>query len=166
MNASVAARFYKMRMAREIIVLGVLQHEITTSLQDSLLENQIGESRQQLQIVGRIGVDEIILHMARLDELKHIPTDEVKVAYTQLLAAGDDEVLLGVRHLHRRYLARTTRDKLQADATCTRKQVQHVHTLEIHTIGEEIEQTLLGEVRSRTGCDIFRGHQSTPPKCS
>ena len=87
MNASVAARFYKMRMAREIIVLGVLQHEITTRLQDSLLENQIGESRQQLQIVGRIGVDEIILHMARLDELKHIPADEMKIPYPQLLAA-------------------------------------------------------------------------------
>ena len=49
------------------------------------------------------------------------------------------------------------------DAACSGKQVQHVNPLQIHTVVEQIEQTLLGKVRRGPCGDIFRGRQSPPP---
>ena len=108
MHTSVCPLFYEMWVLVEVVRFGVFQYKIATFFKYSLFKNQIGDSGQCLQIVWRVCVNEIILHMARLNELEHITPNQVHVLYTQLFATGYDEVLLRVRHFYGGYFARAT----------------------------------------------------------
>ena len=77
MHAAVATLFYEMGMIIKVVMLRMLQHEVSTIFQDPLLKNQIRDIRQFGQIVWRIRIDEIILNMTCLDKLKHISSNQM-----------------------------------------------------------------------------------------
>ena len=163
MDAAVAAGFDMMGVGGEVMVLAVLQDEPSVGLEQLLLKDQIGQGRQLLQGIRRIGIDEIETDMTGMQEPEHIAAHDTQIMNTELPAGLDDEILLGMRQLHRRHLTRTATDKLQSDTTRTGKQIEHVHPLEVHAVLEQVEQALLGEVGGRPRGDIFRGRQSPPP---
>ena len=163
MDAAVAAGFDMMGMLGEVMVLAVLQDEPSVGLEQLLLEDQIGQGRQLLQGIRRIGIDEIETDMTGVQEPEHIAAHDTQIMNTELPAGLDDEILLGMCQFDRRHLTRTTTDKLQSDTTRAGKQIEHVHPLEIHPVLQQIEQALLSEVGGRPRGDIFRGRQSPPP---
>ena len=82
MHTPVAPLLNEVGMLLKIVCLRVFQHHVSAFLQYSLLKNQIGYCRQQVQVVWWVGVDEVILHVACFDELEDIAANEVEVLDT------------------------------------------------------------------------------------
>ena len=79
MHTSVTPLLHEVGMLLEVVCLRVFQHHVSAFLEYSLLKNQSGYCRQQVQIISRIRVDEVILYVACLDELEYIAANEVEV---------------------------------------------------------------------------------------
>ena len=163
MNAAVGACLYVTHAGCEIGIFAVLNHKPAAFFENVLTEYHIRQGRQLLQGVRRVSEDKVVLRTAGGKELKHIPSDDGQVTYAELLAAGNNPVLLHMRNLHRRHFPCSPADALDTYTACSGKEIQHVNAFKIHPIIEQIKQTLLGEVGCRPRGDIFRGRQSPPP---
>ena len=63
-HAAILAMLHEVGMLREIVVLAVLEDEDALRLQQAMLEDEIGNSGQLLQGIGRVGKDEVELLVA------------------------------------------------------------------------------------------------------
>ena len=79
MHTSVTPLLHEVGMLLKIVCLRVFQHHVSAFLEYSLLKNQIGYCRQQVQIIWRLRVDEVILYVACLYDLEYIAANEVEV---------------------------------------------------------------------------------------
>lgn len=65
----------EMRMGGEVVILAMLEDEDAIRGEDALVEDKVGDLRQLLESIGRIGKDEVKLLSARLDEAEDIAAD-------------------------------------------------------------------------------------------
>lgn len=78
-DAAIGAVLHEVGMLGEVVVLAVLKHKDAVGLQKTLLHDKVGNLRQLLQGVGRVGKDKVILLPARLDEAKDVGAKTLNV---------------------------------------------------------------------------------------
>jgi len=71
-HTAVRPVLHKITVSAEVIVLSVFKNEHSTLGKQSLAENEIGDLRQFLKRIRRVGKDEIKLLATRLQEAEHI----------------------------------------------------------------------------------------------
>lgn len=62
-------------MLGEVVILAVLEDEETVGLQQSALDDEVGQRGEFFQRIGRVGKDEVELLMAGLDESEDISAE-------------------------------------------------------------------------------------------
>lgn len=62
-------------MCFEVVFLAVFKHEKAVFFQQVVLEDEVGESLQTRQFVGRVGKDEVELFTASLNVLEYVATN-------------------------------------------------------------------------------------------
>ena len=86
--------FYEVGMVAEILVFAVFKDKHTIWFQEVLTEDERGDGGQLLQGIGRIGKDEVELHLTALDEPEGIAADWCNRGRTQFLQALHDEAVM------------------------------------------------------------------------
>ena len=86
------------------MVFAVLKDKETFFLEQILLKDQVGNRRQFLQGVWRVGEDKIELLFARLDKSEHISTQRDTGGRVQLLQAVLDKTVMISVEFHANYL--------------------------------------------------------------
>ena len=66
---------HKVGVPREVVVFAVFKDEDALVRQQLLFKDEVGNLGQFLQGIGRVGKDQVVLLLARLDEAEHIATD-------------------------------------------------------------------------------------------
>ena len=129
----------EMGMIREIIGFGVLKHKESALLKYIMFENAVGNRSQLLELIRWVRVNKIESGRATGYESEYISSDYLQVMNPKQLACRNNEVLLCMSHFYSRNFSGSSRYKLQSDASCTCKKVEHIHSLKIHAVLKEIE---------------------------
>ena len=120
---------YEMGMRLEGILLAVLQDEKSVFFQQAVGEDQIGESLQIGQFVGRVCKNEIELFMAILYVLEHVaPYGQTFVGLHLPHHLADESVVVAVL-LDADDLPASARDQFDADASRTGKKIERTHMI-------------------------------------
>ena len=86
-------------MGGEVVVFAVLEDKKTAGPEQPVTEQQVGNQRQLLQRVGRVGKDEVELLPARLDEAEGVGPQgqRLGVGHVQpVYAVADETVVVAV----------------------------------------------------------------------
>ena len=155
--------FYEVWMVAEIIRLAMLKDEESIGLDKVASHDDIGEFGQVRQLVGRIGKDYVELLIATCQVLEDIATYGNARLVAQLLKEALDKTVVQTVLLYADNLRTASREKLERDATGTRKEVECRGLLvPVNVAIEDIEKILLGKVCSRT-CLKRTRHVKVPP---
>jgi hypothetical protein len=92
-------------MGGEVMVLAVLKNQNATFLQQSMVEDELWDSGQFLERIGRVGEDEVELLAARLDESEHISPDGNHLLAAQFCDARHNKAVVVAVEFHADYLA-------------------------------------------------------------
>jgi len=161
MHAAVGPCLVEARVLLERMCLSVFEDEQTVLFEVG--KDEVRQFGQSFQLVGGVGVDEIIEQAVAVQKLEYVSAHNMQIVDSQLLACLYDEVLLCVRRFHGSYFPCAPAHELQPDTACACKEVKHVAALEVHAVVEQVEKALFRKVSSRPCGDIFRGRQSTSP---
>ena len=74
-DAAVLAVLQEVGVLGEIVIFSVFQDEEAVGLEQATIDDEVGQRRQFLEGVGRIGKDEVELLFAGLDETEDIAAD-------------------------------------------------------------------------------------------
>lgn len=111
-------------MCFEVVFLAVFKHEKAVFFQQVVLEDEVGESLQTRQFVGRVGKDEVELLTASLNVLEYVATDrETTVGLDFLHDFADESVVVAV-FLDADYLVASSGQQFDTDASCACKEVE------------------------------------------
>ena len=140
----------------------MLEDEESARTQHSLAEDELRNGRQRGQSVRRVGKDEVVLLLARLDEAEHIATDKDVVLGVELRHALADERSMVAIHLHADHRSTTARKQLERYTSSAGKEIECLRTLHVHVAVDHVEDILFGEVRSRTSLERARNIEVAP----
>jgi hypothetical protein len=65
-----------------------------------------------------------------------------------------DELLLGVTHFDADDICSASTEQFEADAACAAEEVERSTTLKIHSVLEDVEESLLCQVGGRPGAEV------------
>ena len=101
--------------------------------------------------------------MGGLDEAEHIGMDGQPMVGLHLAPDPADESIMVAVFLHRHHLGAPARQQLQPDAARAGEEVERLHLVFfiIKTVGEHVEEVLLGKVRRGPRLEIA-GHVEMP----
>ena len=122
---------HEVGIAREVVVLAMLEHEDTILLQQSFLEYHAGYGGQFLQGVGRVGKDEVEGLFARLDKSEHVAPQGQTGVGVQLLQTLLYETVVVAIQFYADDLGTTTRKQFEGDAACAGEQVEGLGTFKV-----------------------------------
>ena len=143
-------------------MLAVLEDEQTAGAQHSLAKDELRYGRQRGQSVRRVGEDEVVLLLARLDEAEHVATDEDVVLRAELRHALADERRMVTIHLHAHNRSAAAREQFERDAARTSEEIERLCAIHIDVAVNHVEDILFGEVRSRTCLERARNIEVAP----
>ena len=161
-HAAVGAVFHEAGVGGEVVRFAVFQHEEAVFLQQAVPEDQVGQRRQVVQGVGRVGKDEVESLVAFVQEAEHVGPQQGAVrGFQGIHHLADEFEMLGVA-LHRDHPSATAREQLDGDAARAGEQVQcHGAFLEIQVAVEHVEQVLFRKVRRGPCLEVVR-HVEVP----
>ena len=151
---AVVAVLDEVREGAEVVVAAVLHDDEGSGLHHWAVEyhaRQVGELRQ---VVGGVGKDDVKLLSARGYESKHVALDDVVVVATQRAADLLDEIELRGGFLDRCHRGTFPRQELEADGTSARKQVEHLKSLKVNKISQDIEDIFARHVGCGACCYV------------
>lgn len=155
-DAAVAAVIQEPGVVGEVVVLAMLENEDAVLVQEISAQDQVGNLRQFLQSVRRVGKDEVELLVATLQKTEHVATNQDIPVFVQLLEALADEVGVVTVGLHADHLLAATRHQFERDASRASEKVEGCGILKIYISLEHIENVLLGKIGSRTCLECTR----------
>lgn len=161
-DAAVGAVLYEARHIREIVMLAVLEDEQTAGAQHALAKDELRYGGQRGQSVRRVGEDEVVLLLARLDEAEHVATDEDVVLRAELRHALADERRMVAVHLHAHNRSAAAREQFERDAARTSEEIERLCAIHIDVAVNHVEDILFGEVRCRTSLERARNIKVAP----
>ena len=142
--------FHEVWIIREVMVLTVLEDEDSIVFQQSAFEDETGNGGEFFQGIGRIGEDEVVLLLARLDVAEDIATEgDYLFSVPKFLQTLLDETMMVAIEFDTDDMATATRKQFESDAACAREEIQRLGSLEIDILCEHIEDILLREIRCR-----------------
>ena len=134
--------------------LAMLQDQQSLLTQQTMVEDDVGNVREVLQLVGRIGKDDVELLMTTAQVLEDVAADGQSGLIAQLVQEPLDETIVQAVLLDADDAAAPTREQFKRDAARTGKEVQgHGPLVPIDIAVEHIKKILLGKVRGRTGLE-------------
>ena len=136
----------EVRVAGEVVVLAMFEHEDTIGLQQSLLKDKTGNLGEFFQGIGRIGKDKVKLLLARLNETEHVATKWNAGLGIELLQTVGDETVMVAIHLYADDMGAATRYQFEGDAARTREEVEGCGILKVQITRQYVEDVFLGEV--------------------
>ena len=119
-------------------------------------KDHFGQSFDTLQLVRRIGKDDVEGTGLGLEVSEDIFFNRGEVVYVQLIhhLADKTEVLAGF--FHSRYMATTPGYQFKGYVACSGKEIQGRKAVEIQLVFQYVEKVFLGKVGGRPCLDIFR----------
>lgn len=124
----------------------MLKDENTILPKQIAAQDKLNDLLATLQIVGRIGEDNIKLLATTLQIEEHVGVRGVERRKAQLLGGFTDEGVVHRVDLHAGDTLCAPRRELIADGARTREEVQNIDILEVHEVAKHIKEVLLGEV--------------------
>ncbi len=161
MHVAVFALLKEVRVVFEVELLGVFQNKKSFFLQQFLFENQIGQIAQSVQIIRRVGKDEIIF-MARLQQkLEHIGFQGRAAFEVEVFEIILYKLYVQGLHLNTGNRICAAREALYGKGTRAAEQIQHFHLIKIHQMIEHIEKSFAGEVRCGAAFEVLGNQQAS-----
>ena len=145
-DAAVAAVIQEPWVVGEVVVLAMLENEDAILVQEVSIQDQVGNLRQFLQSVRRVGKDEVELLVATLQKTEHVATNQDIPVFVQLLEALADEVGVVTVGLHADHLLAATGNQFERDAARACEEVEGRGILEVDVALQHIEDVLFGEI--------------------
>ena len=140
-----------MRIRFKVVFLSVFQYEETIRFQQLLLEDEVWQGLQTGQLIGRVGKDEVKLFVTAADKLEHVASDGQTLVCLYFLHDFADEGIMVAILLYTDYLFAPSGYQFDADAPCSGKEVEGMHSLfKVDEVGEYVEQILFGKICSGT----------------
>ena len=149
----------------EGVALAVLQNEEPAGLQQGASQDKVGQGRQLLQLVGRVGKDQVEGAVRGAQEAEHVGVYGEPPVLLQLAYDAADEGVVVAVLLDGHHPGTAAGHQLEADAARAGKEVEGLHPVFLEVIvvgGQYIEEVLLGKVRGGT-CLECAGHVEVPP---
>lgn len=158
MDIPVFLLFHETGMPGEGICPRVFQNQHSPFIQHTLpgitylmSEYSVRYGIQPFEGIGRIGEDDIESQMTDIDELEHIVPYHPESADAQRCGIACDEGCMERIHLHAVYVAASSGSELETYAAGTGEEVQNTAGRDVAGVFQNVEQTLLREVGSRSG---------------
>ena len=149
-HAAILTMLNKVGMLREIVVLAVLEDKDALRLQQTVLEDEVGNSGQLLQGIGRVGKDEVELLVAGLNVTEDIGAKTLNIERIslpfQLFDALQDEAVMVAVLLYADHLGTASRQELKRDAARAGEEVEGCSTIKVDVAHQHIEDIFLGKV--------------------
>ena len=150
-----------MAVLGEIVVLTVFENKEPVGLEQSTLDNQVGQRGQLLQSVGRVGKDEVELLFAGLDETECVAADCYHIGDSppvirsgggpsaKLLQAVLNEAVVVAIEFNADDVTAASREQFKGNAARAGEEVEGLGTVEVDVLNEHVEDVLLGKIRRR-----------------
>ena len=132
----------------------MLENENSLLAQDIARQNEADNLLGTLQIVGRIGKNDIETLWTVLQIEKSVRLDRVDVRGSEVASRTANEVVVDGVDFDRGNAARTARGEFVANRACAGEEVEDIGLFVIDYVAQYVKQILLGEVRSRTCAEI------------
>lgn len=152
----------EIRVRREIMFFGMLHDQPTIRVQQLVGENVVDNLFNAFQLVGRICEDDVEFLAAALRVLECVLSDDGHILVIQLLNGLLDEVRASLVRIDSNYRNRAAGRELIREVARARKKIKHLDPVEIEVVVQNVEQTLLAQVRGRSDGQIVRGHDLSP----
>ena len=117
-HTAIGAMLDKAGMGGEVVILAMLEDEDAIRGKDALVEDKVGDLRQLLESIGRIGKDEVKLLSARLDEAEDIAADGSADIGAELLEALRYEGMMIAVSLYAHHTRTASRHEFEGYAAC------------------------------------------------
>ena len=115
-----------------------------------------------LAVVGRVGKDEVVLHLVLLEEAESVGTDDEQLAHVEFVGCVTDELHAAEVLVDGNDLGAAARHQLIRNVARAGKQVQGLGLLKVEMVLDDVEQTLLGHVGGGTNRQVGRGRDLSP----
>ena len=153
----------QLRMVAEIVLLVVLHHEKAVGEQHIFFKNQVGNNVDGGQGIWRPGKDVVVLRGGISDKPENIHLKNMQAGFDiQLLGDFSDKLNAGGKLIYVGGIRAATGDKLIAMTPRATEQIQHFYGFKIKAVIQDIEQRLLGNIRSRPRWPIVGGRIEPP----
>ena len=141
----------------------MFEDEYPPRAQQSAVENQVDDPLAALQIIGRVGKNDVELLAATLQIKKNIGFDSVEIRDAELRGCLAYEAVVHGVDLYGRDAPGAARRKFVAYGARPGEEVEHVALLEVDYVAQDVEEVLLGEVRRRAGPQVAGRRDSPTP---
>lgn len=134
----------------------MLKHKNTIRGKQVIAEHQVWNIGKVLQLIRRIGKNEIKLRVAGTDVFEYIALyRQASVCLYGFHYLADKAVVSGV-FLHAYYVGASSGHQLNAYAACPGKQVKSRCIFKVNPVGQDIEQALFGKISGGTCTECSR----------
>lgn len=143
---AVGAVLHEVGQVAEVVGARVLDDKQRARVHQCAVHYQLGQLGQALQVVGRVGKDDVVTLLARRDKSKYVALDKRHLTLAKLLLHLADEVILRRRLLDARHMRAAARDKLKTHRARAGKEVEGRHAVEVDYISQHVEEVLARHV--------------------
>ena len=149
-NFAILSVLPKMRVVLEVILAGMFQNKDAVIVHHTALKDPVGQQRQVLQCVGRIGEYDVETLVSPFQEVENISAYHMNIVDAELVGRAFDKVGTRVVDVDASHLLNAPRYKLEAHRASARKEVENSTVLEIDIVVQDVEQTFTSHIRSRS----------------
>ena len=138
----------------------MFEYEDAVVGQEVFLKDRIGQLRQRLMGVWRVGEDDVELLVGPFEQVEHICSHHMQVLYIEPRSGTLYEICARSVDIDSGYLFGTTRDELEGDGTRAGEEVHNCTIFIIDIVVQYVEQSLLGHICRRTDRQVGRRIES------
>ena len=151
----------EVRMLFELVFARMLEDEDAVVGEDIAGEDDVGQLRQVLEGVGRVGKDDVESFVGTFQEVEDIGADSMEVVHAHAGGGLFDEINALVVDVDGGDLFRPTGDELERHSSCACKEVHDSALFIVDIVVEDVEEAFTCHVGSGTDRQRGGGIEST-----